>query len=211
MGHNWYSTPRGRETGRLFTHLSRPTGCILTASFTILQILKLTTRRSYLPRSCRHHIHRIQSPRGQILMGNLGKGGVSKIYSSLVNNCPSSLDPFRHRWETWLGPMEDEDWRDALMSPQLISISARLLLVKLYYLHYAYLTPTLLHRAALLATPAYPRCRSELADFFHMVWACTHLTLYWETLVSELSNLLGWEVPLNPLTAPGSHGWVPDR
>lgn len=53
----------------------------------------------------------------QTLTGNLGKGGISCIYHSLVNNTPNALSRLRDKWEGWLGSLDDTDWRDALMAP----------------------------------------------------------------------------------------------
>lgn len=104
-------------------------------------------------------------PEAQVLMGSLGKGGVSKIHRSLVNNTPTNLDSLRARCEGCIGPLEEADWCDALMAPRTLTTSFRLHLIQLYYLHIAYLTPAQLHRAGLRPSPACARCGLAPADF----------------------------------------------
>lgn len=99
----------------------------------------------------RYFITRVQSLRGTGTDGQPGTGqgvggGVSRIYRSLVNNTPTYLDSLRAPWEGWLGPLEEADWRDALMAPKTLTTSPKLRLIQLYYLHTAYPTPTRLYR-----------------------------------------------------------------
>lgn len=115
----------------------------------------------------------------QVMMGNLGKGGVSRIYRSLINNGPASLDGVRARWEGWVGPLEEADCRDALMAPRTLTTSSRLRLVQIYYLHTVYLTPARPFRAHLRPSPDCPKCGSSPADFYHMVWLCPALERFW--------------------------------
>lgn len=109
------------------------------------------------------------------MTGNLGKGGVSRIYRSLVNNGAPTLDALQTHWEGWLGPTEDDDWRDALMAPKTLTSSSKLRLLQLYFLHTAYLTPIRLHKAGLRPNPDCVRCGQAPADFFHVVWGIRSL------------------------------------
>lgn len=105
-------------------------------------------------------------PEAQTLTGNLGKGGISCIYRSLVNNTPNALSRLRDKWEGWLGSLDDTDWGDELMTPRTITASARLSLVQIYYLHAVYLTPLCLQRAGLSPEASCPRCDHPQADYY---------------------------------------------
>lgn len=85
------------------------------------------------------------------------------------------------------------------MTPKTITASARLRLVQVYYLHAAYLTPLRLHQARLSPDATCPRCSQQQADFYHMVWCCSVIAHFWEKVVGEITEVLGWEVPLAPL------------
>ncbi|KAJ1097918.1 hypothetical protein NDU88_003034 [Pleurodeles waltl] len=141
------------------------------------------------------------------LMGDLGKGGVSQIYRTLITTAGGPLRELRQRWEDWMGPMEEMDWTEALMAPRSLTMATRLQLIQTYFLHTAYLTPAKLHKAGLRPSAECPRCRSHTADFFHMVWACPTIVAYWEAVVQEISGVLQVEVKRLPLPLPfGGHG-----
>lgn len=127
----------------------------------------------------------------QVMTGNLGRGGVSRIYRSLVNNGSPTLNALRTSWEGWLGPLEDEDWRDALMAPKTLTTSSKLHLIQLYFLHTAYLTPVRLHRAGLRPSPNCVRCGHAPTDFYHVAWGCPALAQFWPGIESELTQTLG--------------------
>lgn len=107
--------------------------------------------------------------RRRLSWGTWGRVASPHIYRALINNTPTSLDRLRTQWEEWVGTLEEKDWREALMAPRMVTASAKLRMVQLYYLHSAYLTPVRLHRAGFSPTPACARCGHEPADFFHMV------------------------------------------
>ena len=52
----------------------------------------------------------------KLLLGAMGRGGVSRLYRSLVINSPECFSPLRERWESYVGPLEEEDWREARMA-----------------------------------------------------------------------------------------------
>ena len=49
----------------------------------------------------------------KVLKGAIERGGVSKIYHSLIINTPDRFDMLRARWKELLGGLEEEDWREA--------------------------------------------------------------------------------------------------
>ena len=59
----------------------------------------------------------------KLLNGAIGKGGISKIYKTLVINSPDCFAALRGRWEALIGDMEEEEeWRDARMAPRELAI-----------------------------------------------------------------------------------------
>ncbi|KAJ1119448.1 hypothetical protein NDU88_007634 [Pleurodeles waltl] len=133
------------------------------------------------------------------LMGDLGRGGVSQIYRTLITATGGPLRELRQRWESWVGSMEEADWTEALMAPCSLTMATRFRLIQSYFLHAAYLTPAMLHKAGLRPTAECPRCRYHTADFYHMVWTCPIIMAYWEKVVQEISEVLQEEVKRSPL------------
>ena len=60
---------------------------------------------------------------------HMGRGGISRLYRTLVVNSPNLFQPLRARWESWVGSLNEEDWHEARMSPWTPAISSRLLLI----------------------------------------------------------------------------------
>ncbi|KAJ1155451.1 hypothetical protein NDU88_008181 [Pleurodeles waltl] len=135
------------------------------------------------------------------LMGNLGRGGVSQVYRTLITSTACSLEELRWKWEGWVGPVEEEDWTEALAAPHTLTMATRLRLIQTYYLHTAYLTPSKMHKAGLRPTADCPRCMSPDADFFHMVWSCSTINTYWKMISREISLTLQVDMELTPLTS----------
>ena len=93
----------------------------------------------------------------RLLQGPIGRGGISKIYRTLVVNSPECFSALRARWEGIGGKLEEEDWRDARMAPRELAISSRLRFIQIKYLHMAYRTPLSLNRMYSSAAPCCPK------------------------------------------------------
>ncbi|XP_078533848.1 vomeronasal type-2 receptor 1-like [Lissotriton helveticus] len=59
----------------------------------------------------------------KVFMGDLGDKKVSRIYQTLVTHCSSSLLPLKEAWEKDVGPLDEDDWREALESPRGTAIA----------------------------------------------------------------------------------------
>ncbi|KAJ1153199.1 hypothetical protein NDU88_005960 [Pleurodeles waltl] len=132
------------------------------------------------------------------MMGGQGRRGISQLYRSLLFNTTPSHENLRRKWEGWVGPIEEADWRDVLMAPRTMSMTSRFRVLQTLYLHTAYLTPERLFKTGLRQTADCPRCSSPDADFFHMVWACPVIMTYWKAIVGEVSKVLHSEVEMVP-------------
>ena len=69
------------------------------------------------------------------------------------------------KWECLVEDLEQEDWWDVCMAPCQITISSRLLLIQIKYLHMVYRTPIQLHKAFPAVAPGCPRCPCDQASF----------------------------------------------
>ena len=92
----------------------------------------------------------------RLLLGPMGRGGTSQIYKSLILNAPECFSALWSKWERVIGPLEEEDWRDACMAPKEMAISSRLRLIQLKILHMAYLAPACLYQAYTSCSPPCP-------------------------------------------------------
>lgn len=54
----------------------------------------------------------------KVFMGDLQDRKISKIYHTLVTHSSPSLQHLRETWEGDVGPLEGEDWVEALASPR---------------------------------------------------------------------------------------------
>ena len=50
----------------------------------------------------------------KLLNGAMGKGGISRIYRSLVVNSPECFSTLLEKWEELVGRLEEKDWRDEI-------------------------------------------------------------------------------------------------
>ncbi|KAJ1205832.1 hypothetical protein NDU88_001257 [Pleurodeles waltl] len=133
------------------------------------------------------------------LMENLGRGGVSQIYRTLIAITACSLGGLRQRWEGWVGPMEEVDWNEALAAPHTITMTTRLRLIQTYYLHAAYLTPARLHRAGLRPTADCPVVWAQMQTFSTWYGLAQLLKPTGGAITREISAALQIDMGLTPL------------
>ena len=104
----------------------------------------------------------------KLLNGAMGKGGISKLYKTLVINSPECFSALRSRWEEMSGELEEEEWREARMAPRELAISSRLRLIQFKYLYLIYRTPGFLNKIYPSGNVGCPRCLEPGAGFLHM-------------------------------------------
>lgn len=134
----------------------------------------------------------------KLFMGDLGAKKFSQIYRSLVTHSASSLEKLRTQWVEDVGPLDEDDWREALAAPRSAAISMRLRLIQFKFLHRVYFTRARLWRAGLIASPECLRCGEDVGTLLHTVWQCPPLCRFWGRVLSCLSEVLGWELPTSP-------------
>lgn len=134
----------------------------------------------------------------KVFMGDLQERKISKIYQSLVTHSSPSLQHLRETWEGDVGPLESEDWMEALASPRGAAIQISLRLIQFKYLHRVYYTRVRLWRAGLIASPVCLRCMHEEGTLMHTIWHCNALSRFWRAVLTCLSEVLGWDLPHSP-------------
>lgn len=75
-------------------------------------------------------------------------------------------------------------------------IAAKGRFIQLKFLHRAFYTPQRL--ASIYLSLLCTRCALELGTFFHIVWSCPKLRLYWQ-VANTLGDIWGIDIPLEPL------------
>ena len=73
----------------------------------------------------------------KLLWGPLGRDGISKVYHSLIINSHDLVLDLKVRWESLVGALDEEDWRDTRSAPREIAISTSLCLIQLRVLYMA--------------------------------------------------------------------------
>ena len=87
------------------------------------------------------------------------------------------------------------------MAPREVAISSKLRFIQLKYLHMAYRTPIVIHRAHPSYPPGCPKCPCPRADFLHITWTCPRLQHFWGRVEQTVSRVLGRDIILTPKTA----------
>ena len=134
----------------------------------------------------------------KVLSGKMGRGGVSRLYKSLVIHTPDRFDCLREKWEGLVGDLEEEDWRDASMAHREMAISSRLRLLQWKIFHMAYRTPALLSKMYRGYEARCPKCSGAPADFFHLIWHCPVTQTFWAKVGRTLSGVCGRPIALTP-------------
>ena len=187
----------GTEGVKSFAELQEEYGLHHTQFFNYLQ-LRHALVASHLEKAGMSEFNPLEA---KLLQGALGRGGLSRIYKSLIINSPECFQPLRNKWEEQVGTLDEEDWRDARAAPREIAISSRLRFIQLKFLHMAYKTPTMLHRMIPGYSPNCPKCAHTGADFLHMTWSCPSLQDFWNGITRIISRVLDREIELTPRSA----------
>lgn len=137
----------------------------------------------------------------KVFMGDLHERKVSKIYQTLVTHCSSSLHKLKAAWEEDVGPLEDQDWTEAVAAPRGAAIAMRLRLIQFNYLHRVYFTRMRLWKAGLIDSQICLRCERAEGTLLHTVWTCLSLDRFWRGVFACLSEVLSWDLARSPKLA----------
>lgn len=130
---------------------------------------------------------------------------LSTLYLYLTVEYDAKLTKTWEKWRVDIPSLEEEEWKECLISyiPSMIAAKDRFIQFK--FLHRAYFTPQRLARIYLQRDPNCQRCRQEVGTFWHMVWSCPKLRLFWSAVASTLSNVIGSNLPMDPQILLLSH------
>lgn len=131
-------------------------------------------------------------------MGDLGAHKTRQIYQTLTTHSRTTIHRTRSAWEVDIPTLTDDDWTEALASPQYSVVSTRYRLIQFKYLHRTYFTCLRLYKMGVIRSPTCLRCESEEGSFFHTVWSCVALQLFWSGVRSCSEQVLAWHIPADP-------------
>lgn len=134
----------------------------------------------------------------RLILDPMNKKAISLTYKMLLNNRPDPLLRLRQYWETDLGELEDKDWRDALASPREVAIPMRLRLVQLKILLRIYLDAGILVKIGRRADPLCLRKCCQIGTFFHIIWDCSLVQLYWGDVTKQMERAGGKTLKASP-------------
>ena len=127
------------------------------------------------------------------------KGLVSTVYAILTQapNKPLSLD---RAWKQDL-PSDDNnlDWHLIWQNLFFSSRNSNHRIIHYNFIHRAYLTPRILFKFKALPSPNCTLCsQKSLGTFFHMVWECLGVVVFWKNVCRVLSLILSKQIPYSP-------------
>lgn len=138
---------------------------------------------------------------------------ISTIYRKLINNMPDPLTRLKETWEADIGDLEECDWQEAVQSPRLVAIRPRFRLIQLKILHRVYYPRSRLYSWGRADSPLCLRGCKEEATFYHMLWDCPELVVFWSKITDVMSIVTGQPVPRDPrwllLMVKGDQRWPP--
>lgn len=123
---------------------------------------------------------------------------LSLLYFRLSLAFSSKLTQAFLIWQQDIPTLTEEDWEDCVSSYNTTMISARDRFVQLKFLHRAYYTPQRLVAIYADGPSSCPCCRVLKASFIHMVWSCSSLQRFWEQVLSDLIQVTGSTLELDP-------------
>lgn len=127
------------------------------------------------------------------------RGLISSLYTFMLENTYTPLAVDRI-WRTDLPDLDPEfDWKDVWNNILLTSRNPDHQQIHLNFVHRTYLTPRRLCAMKIRPDPLCPLCPvNALGTFFHMVWECPDVKLFWEMVASKLSELFSVDISPSP-------------
>lgn len=134
----------------------------------------------------------------RLLSEPLPTKAVSCTYRKLCNNLPDSFLALRAQWQMDIGPLEDDDWQNALMSPKVTAINHRHHLIQLKILHRSYFSGVLLAKIGGRTNALCLRGCGQESTFYHTLWDCPEIHPLWNKATQKFKDTLGKQLQLTP-------------
>lgn len=115
---------------------------------------------------------------------------ISCTYRKLCNNLPDSFQKLWTHWQTDVGPIDDEEWQAALMSPREVAICHCFRLIQLKILHRTYMSGVLLAKIGSRADATCLRGCNQEGTFYHILWECPEIRPLWDTATRKMRDAL---------------------
>uniref|UniRef100_H3ABB1 Reverse transcriptase zinc-binding domain-containing protein n=1 Tax=Latimeria chalumnae TaxID=7897 RepID=H3ABB1_LATCH len=132
------------------------------------------------------------------------KGGVAKIYASLLSRVPPDRLSTKAQWEKELGHSLSEDgWEEALGSPTQAGTDLRVRLIQFKIINRLYWPPSRLTASGLRESDLCWRCGFEKGDTLHMLWKCEKLHPFIREITgySLMDSLINYILGINLIRA----------
>lgn len=134
-----------------------------------------------------------------IVLGKDSQKLISLLYTYLMTpTAESTAHQLKSRWESDLGALSAEDWKEALANCKTVSLKLSDHLTNLYILHRSYLTPYRISKYRPGHNPNCPSCNYPNASFYHLIWACPSVQGFWTQVVRFLHDRMGSPLSLCP-------------
>lgn len=117
----------------------------------------------------------------------------------LASRDTSKVSQLCELWRMDVLQLADEDWEEGIQQYLPLAISARDRFIQLKFLHCAYYSPTRLARIYPDRMARCPRCSSDSADFFHVVWSCPGVVEFWKNILTDINSIGKMKVPYSPI------------
>lgn len=102
-------------------------------------------------------------------------------------------------WERDLGfVMEEEEWLKIISDNGKYIREARGKFTQYKLIHRYYWTPQRLNRAGIMDNNLCWKCQKDIGTLLHCIWECPVIQPFWKTVLDNLSNWLGRDIPLCP-------------
>lgn len=123
----------------------------------------------------------------------------SALYSLLVGLDTPKVSQLLSAWQSDIPALADDDWEDGIQQYISLMISSREKFTQVTFLHRVYYSPERLSRIYPNRRPACHRCNTEEGSFFHVVWSCPQLQIFWRGVVDILNFIGKLRIPCDPI------------
>lgn len=124
---------------------------------------------------------------------------LSFIYNKLALLDTSRVSQLLTTWQHDIPDLTEDDWEEGVQQYLTLTISSKDRFSQLKFLHRAYYSPSRLAKIYTDRTATCPRCGSDDADFYHTVWSCPRIVVFWKLVLDDINSVGRIRVPYSPL------------
>lgn len=125
---------------------------------------------------------------------------IRTFYCMLKESDTTNTNHLKETWERELNvQITDEQWEEAWMSAETLSVCNRLKAIQLKILHRAHISPSQRHRFNADLSPLCPKCKIETGSLTHCLWSCRKIQHLWYVIGRKINKMLAINVECKPL------------